>query len=141
MSAGTYGIVDGNGDSLGEGITEQRIWAIAQRKADDRGEPVYVYEMVDNAEQVEVRPSQMIPTTSIHETASRAEVMAWASTCNVGDYLATYDETEADDDPTSECGYGSELLADCERALRTRGLTLRADDCGLVVAVTDGAGS
>jgi hypothetical protein len=72
-----------------------------------------------------------IPTTSIHDTASRSEVMEWARTCSAGDYLATY--AEGEDDPKSECGYGSVLLDDLDTALRARGLTLVADDRGLVV--------
>lgn len=74
----------------------------------------------------------MIPSTSIETPASRGAVMAWASECAEGDYLATFAADETD--PTSECGYGAVLLADVASTLRTRNLTLIADDLGLVVA-------
>jgi hypothetical protein len=62
--------------------------------------------------------------------------LEWASSASAGDYLITYDDTGVshDDDPGSRCGYSDPDLAAIERDLRERGMTLRADDIGLVAA-------
>jgi hypothetical protein len=39
-----YAIDDGNGNRLTAGLPENRARAVAQRMADERGEPVYLYE-------------------------------------------------------------------------------------------------
>ncbi len=40
----TYSIDNGRGEQTTAGVSEERVWIVAQRMADERGEPVYVYE-------------------------------------------------------------------------------------------------
>jgi hypothetical protein len=39
----TYTIEDGNGVALTQGLTEDRVWTVAQELADEQGESVYVW--------------------------------------------------------------------------------------------------
>ncbi len=71
-----------------------------------------------------------IPTTSIYDTVSQARM--WARTCELGEYLAVYNRDEDAEDRSSQCGYGAVLLDAVETTLRDRGMTLEADDRGLV---------
>ena len=59
----------------------------------------------------------------------------WAEEAEEGMYLAEYDLDDLNElsDPGSRCGYDDQTLAAVEAVLRERGLTLTADDCGLVV--------
>lgn len=61
----------------------------------------------------------------------------WAATAEAGDYLAQYADDELDDvsDPGSRCGFGDDELARVEEILGDGGLTLTADDVGLVAGV------
>lgn len=55
----TYMIIDGNGDAISDGLQEHNARAIAQAKADDRGEVVWLY--ADGAESgEEFRPADGI---------------------------------------------------------------------------------
>lgn len=140
----TYAIDTGAGTQLCAGLPEQTVWTVAQRKADALGESVFVYEMSapeGGAAAVEVAPAAPVadkfPTISIRTAAGRAETLARARECVAGDYLAEFDPAESADDPQSCCGYSEPLLAEVNRVLRRRGLALRADDVGLVVAALD----
>ena len=70
-------------------------------------------------------------------TKTTAELMTWARTANAGEYLARYADDGLDDvsDSGSRCGYGDDQLDAAKRILRSRDLTLTADDRGLVVEV------
>jgi hypothetical protein len=96
------------------------------RGVDDDGEPgPIVY--VATPEGVDEEPSRM----------SREEALAWAREAEAGDYLHEWEDDGLDEvsDPGSRGGYDDETLDSVEDVLRERDLTLRADDCGLVVEV------
>lgn len=61
------------------------------------------------------------------------EAIEWARECDAGDYLVEYSDDGLDDvsDPGSRCGFGDDELAEIERVLRGRDMTLSADDTGL----------
>ena len=59
------------------------------------------------------------------------DVASWAATAERGDYLSRY--WDGEDDSCSRCGWSDSALGDIRRRLAARDLTLRADDCGLVV--------
>jgi hypothetical protein len=65
---------------------------------------------------------------------SFAEAFTWARTCDAGEYLARYSEDDLDDvsDSGSRCGFDDLELDDLKRELGKRGMTLEADDEGLV---------
>lgn len=67
--------------------------------------------------------------------------MVWAATCELGDYLATYDEDGLDavSDPGSRCGRDDRTLDEIRSTLRERDLDLVADDCGLCAVAADRA--
>lgn len=70
------------------------------------------------------------------ETEIRAiDERAWCASAEAGDYLAEYWEGERD--PGSRCGWSDSALADIRRRLSRRGLTLTADDRGLVVRAVE----
>lgn len=50
-----YMICDGNGNQLSDGIPEETIWRIAQQKANERGESVFVGAS-DSDETTEIAP-------------------------------------------------------------------------------------
>jgi hypothetical protein len=62
----------------------------------------------------------------------------WAQAANAGDYLARYSADDLDDvsDSGSRCGLDDAELAAIEKKLNARGLTLVADDRGLVARET-----
>ena len=66
---------------------------------------------------------------------NRLDVATWCASAEDGAYLAMYWEGERD--PGSRCGYSDVTLSEIRRRLRSRGLTLRADDMGLVVATIE----
>jgi hypothetical protein len=56
-----YAIDDAHGTRLVTGLQEHNAERVAQRMANDRGEPVYLYEIGENeatAEVVEVKPQR-----------------------------------------------------------------------------------
>jgi hypothetical protein len=59
------------------------------------------------------------------------DVPEWCVEASIGDYLAIYWEGEKD--PGSRCGWSDSSISDVRARLARRGLTLRADDRGLVV--------
>jgi hypothetical protein len=63
-----------------------------------------------------------------------AAIRYFFETASDGDYLITYEESglTTEEDPGSRCGLGDDYLAEIETELRKRGLTLVADDEGLV---------
>lgn len=67
------------------------------------------------------------------ERMSIGDARTWALQAEAGDYLIEYDDDglTAETDPGSRCGFGDDELAEIERILRDRDLTLRADDTGL----------
>jgi hypothetical protein len=60
-----------------------------------------------------------------------------AKSADAGDYLIEYADTGLTDaeDPGSRCGFGDDELAEIEQVLARRGLSLRADDEGLLIDV------
>jgi hypothetical protein len=66
---------------------------------------------------------------------NRLDMAAWCTGAKDGTYLAVYWEGERD--PGSRCGWSDSALSEIRRRLRARGLTLRADDVGLVVATLE----
>lgn len=67
-----------------------------------------------------------------------AELRAFGQESEEGDYLAYYEDTD-DSDVGSRCGYSDPDLDMVKRLLFERGLTLTADDEGLMVEVVVGA--
>lgn len=68
-----------------------------------------------------------------------ASDLKWTTTCEAGEYLCEYDDTddEGDDlypepDSGSRCGRDDQELDEINSMLSRRGLTLEADDRGLV---------
>jgi hypothetical protein len=59
----------------------------------------------------------------------------WARQASVGEYLIKYATCGIDesDDTGSLCGYGDDEVAEIDNVLGKRGLSLQADDVGLVV--------
>jgi hypothetical protein len=68
------------------------------------------------------------------------EALDWARTAEPGEYLAEYDGDGFDDrsDPGSRCGYGDDELDAIDTELSKRGITLAADDTGLVAREAGG---
>ena len=62
------------------------------------------------------------------------DIRKFFQTAAVGEYLITYEDSglTAEEDPGSRCGLGDDYLAEIEAELNKRGLTLEADDVGLV---------
>lgn len=62
--------------------------------------------------------------------------LKWARSAAAGDYLIEYKDTgmTAEQDPGSRCGYDDAQLDEIRHVLGRRGLTLEADDRGLVAA-------
>jgi hypothetical protein len=60
----------------------------------------------------------------------RRVAIAWAKSAICGEYLVTYEDRSIVDDPNGR-GYDDALLDHLDDILRTRGLTLVADDHGL----------
>lgn len=69
-------------------------------------------------------------------TMTLTDAISWARTADAGDYLIHYEDTglSAEEDPGSRCGFGDDELDAIRASLRGRGLTLEADDRGLVAA-------
>ena len=72
--------------------------------------------------------------TDEYEHMTMSEAVAWARAAEAGDYLVEYEDTNmtAEEDPGSRCGFGDDELAEIERILRERDLSLEVDDVGLV---------
>jgi hypothetical protein len=64
----------------------------------------------------------------------------WARQADAGDYLIAYATCGVDpaDDAGSRCGYGDDELAEIDSILERAGLTLKADDIGLVAVAVVG---
>jgi hypothetical protein len=119
-----YQIVDAHDTEITNGIqTETEARRIALRHASARGESVYLWSP-GASEATEIAPY----------VASLADALAWARWADAGEYLVSYEETGMTDveDPGSRCGYSDDGLDEISRVLGQRGLTLTADDCGLV---------
>jgi len=69
-----------------------------------------------------------------YEVPMVRDALLWAAAAAPGEYLIEYEDTGLTDaqDPGSRCGYDDRELDQIRAALRTRGLTLAADDRGLV---------
>lgn len=69
-------------------------------------------------------------------TADLATALEWVRTASDGNYLVKYEDTGLTDeqDPGSRCGYSDPELNEIRAALQARGLTLQADDQGLMAA-------
>jgi hypothetical protein len=65
-----------------------------------------------------------------------SEIRSLARTVDAGKYLITYEDSGVTDaeDPGSRCGMDDTQLSEIEEILSGRGLTLDADDRGLVVS-------
>lgn len=66
-------------------------------------------------------------------TKTNHELREWTRAAAEGDYLAEF-EDGPEDDPQSLCGYTEPEMAEIDRQLGERGLIIRTDDAGLVVA-------
>lgn len=66
---------------------------------------------------------------------NRIDVASWCESAKDGDYLAMYWQGERD--PGSRCGWSDSALSEIRKRLRPRGLTLSADDMGLVVSTLE----
>lgn len=68
---------------------------------------------------------------------SLTDALIWATAAEVGDYLIEYEDTGLthDEDSGSRCGFDDAELAEIHRVLSGRGLTLMADDRGLVATM------
>ena len=51
-----YGIDDGNGNQVSTGLTERDAYRVAQQSANDRGEPMFVYEVGSDKDARRVDP-------------------------------------------------------------------------------------
>ena len=74
--------------------------------------------------------------TTTNYKPNMAAARDWARIADAGDYLIEYKNTDltAAQDPGSRCGFDDAQLDELKRILERRGLTLEADDRGLVAA-------
>ena len=93
------------------------------------------YEPACNVRPDEARKYRCDNSACVCGAVRKLRTVAWAATAERGDYLARY--VDGENDPGSRCGYSDSALDEIRRALVTRGLTLRADDMGLVVEVRE----
>lgn len=58
---GYYGIDDGNGNQVSTGLTERDAYRVAQERANERNEPMFVYEVGSDADATRVDPETDAP--------------------------------------------------------------------------------
>jgi len=155
----TYTVrIDSDYSGLGAGATQETLDGYAEnlaaKLADQYGVTVEVVQDLGGrgqcvgpddevAEQIHqaVRDIQagndwidLLPEEAAKKRMALSAALSWAGEAGPGDYLIHYEDTGLTDeeDPGSRCGFDDAELDAIRVTLRRRGLTLSADDRGLV---------